>query len=104
MSSDRLRGSTLSTASAAEFIVFADQRPVHRAAEQRVNASVTALALPGPYKLPCCLVLTVQARSDEGSSPETRLLIEWDGRWDRGDKEVLAHLTFEILDDHPSTG
>jgi hypothetical protein len=82
----------------------ADVVAVSADGELTLQSLIPALALPGPYKLPCCLVLTVQARSDEGSSPETRLLIEWDGRWDRGDKEMREHLKFEILDDDPSTG
>jgi hypothetical protein len=69
--------------------------------ELTLQSLVPSLAIPGPYKLPCCLVLTVQARSDEGNSPQTRLLIEWDGQWTRGDNEMLEHLKFEILDDDP---
>jgi hypothetical protein len=40
---------------------------------------IPALALQTAYKVKCKLILTVQARSDETRSPETRILVAWDG-------------------------
>lgn len=41
---------------------------------------------------PAHMILTVQARSDEGASPPVRIEIEWDGGWVDDDKEMAKIL------------
>lgn len=65
---------------------------------------IPALSLRLEYREACNLLLTLQARSDEGNSPTTRLHIWWDGLWDRDDQHMLDHLKFAMVqEDHMST-
>jgi hypothetical protein len=45
----------------------------------------------------CSLILTFQARADEGDSPPLRVRVAWDGKWDDGTQEMRQHLTLETL-------
>lgn len=58
---------------------------------------IPALGLPAEFRGACELWLTVQARSDERSSPQTRFHVKWDGVWARDDGEMGAHIDFEPL-------
>lgn len=55
-------------------------------------------ALIAPYNLEakrlgaCHLVLTLEARSIEATSPPLRVEVHWDGKWERGDTEMGRHL------------
>ena len=42
------------------------------------------------------LVLTVQARGNEGDSPLFRVKIAWDGKWDLGAAEMRKHMVIEM--------
>jgi hypothetical protein len=65
---------------------------------------IPALSLRLEYREACNLLLTLEARSDEGNSPSTRLHIWWDGLWDRDDQHMVDHLKFAIVqEDHMST-
>lgn len=43
------------------------------------------------------LVLTLQARSNEGDSSLVRIQIAWDGEWNDGADEMKRHLTVKVL-------
>lgn len=49
------------------------------------------------------LVLTIQARSNEGDSYPTRVRISWDGRWSTDTLEMRQHLVLSVLENSPST-
>jgi hypothetical protein len=64
----------------------------------KLQPLIQPLNLQRQYHEPCHLILTVQVRSDDGNSPEVRLLVRWDGQWER-DSEVMAkHVEFRIVD------
>jgi hypothetical protein len=43
----------------------------------------------------CVLILTLQARGDEGDSPLVRVQVAWDGKWEDGATEMRRHLTIQ---------
>lgn len=46
---------------------------------------------------PTTMVVSLQARSNEGDSKITKFEISWDGKWDDGDKEMTQHLIVKKL-------
>lgn len=62
------------------------------------NNLVTRRKLPAnrlvqtPVNWSTNMVVTLQARANEGESPIARFLISWDGEWEDGDIEMAKHL------------
>jgi hypothetical protein len=73
----------------------ADLFCVTSAQKLELRVAIQALNLTRTYQGACRLVMTVQARSDEGNSPELRLSVQWDGKWER----ETGHVTFAVVDD-----
>lgn len=48
---------------------------------------------------PTTMVLSLQARSNEGESEITRFQISWNGGWADGEKEMTQHLVVKKLDE-----
>jgi hypothetical protein len=65
----------------------------------KLQVLIPALNLPGPFQEACCLIVTVQARSEEGNSAERRVRITWDGQWEPDATAIRQHVGFEILPD-----
>lgn len=61
-----------------------------------LQVMVPAFGLPTVFRGACELWVTVQARSDERSSPETRFRVKWDGALARDDQEMAPHIDFEL--------
>jgi hypothetical protein len=49
------------------------------------------------WRNPTTLVVTVQARGNEGQSPLSRFQIAWDGKWEDGQVEMSRHLVVKAL-------
>jgi hypothetical protein len=48
--------------------------------------------LQWPVGTPADFTLVLQARSNEGDSPIQSFRIQWDGKWEDGDAEMMRHL------------
>ncbi|MFZ3091218.1 MAG: hypothetical protein WA240_11425 [Nitrospirota bacterium] len=46
---------------------------------------------------PTTMVVSLQARANEGESAITRFQISWDGKWDDGETEMARHLVVREL-------
>jgi hypothetical protein len=44
------------------------------------------------------IIVSLQAKSNEGDSPIVRIKIAWDGEWEDGDQEMKHHLVVKELD------
>lgn len=81
---------TAGSSAVADFLVVAEDRTL-RLQTMTVVPDVYAGIYSGHTKLR----ITVSARGREADSPQLRVVVTWDGQWDRGDTEMATHLTID---------
>lgn len=64
-----------------------------------LQLQIGALNAPKEHREACKLLLTIQVRSDESNSAESRIRVEWDGQWECDDDAMSQHVIFEIADE-----
>lgn len=53
--------------------------------------------MAGPWKSAINIIITVQVKSDQYTTTESKFSINWDGKWEYDEKEMAQHLSIKAL-------
>lgn len=62
-----------------------------------LHTLIKPLVLKARYREPVDIIVTLQAKSEQGESNILRINLAWDGKWSEDEKEMMRHLVVKEL-------